>query len=284
MNVPGQFHGKVAFITGVARGQGRAHALRLAEEGADIIGLDICAPVDDVDVTPATGEDLAETVQLVESRGRRILARHADVRSQEAVNDVVAQGIDAFGHIESVSANAGTGVIGPLWETSEERWRATLDINLTGAFHTAKAVIPHMIAAERGGSLIFTSSVAGFRALSGMGAYMASKHGVIGIAKNLAADLGRYGIRSNVICPGNTNTPMAIECFETILKPPSADDTDNSWRTQLEETLAASNPMNVALVEAEDQTSALLWLASDASRYVTGQVITIDAGWSVWVK
>lgn len=284
MTVHNRLGGKTAFVTGIGRGQGRSHALRLAREGAAIVGLDICAPIGNVNVSTATKEDLAETVRQVEALGGRIIARVADVRSQQAVDTVVTEGMAEFGQIDIVSANAGTGTLGPLWECTDEQWQTTLDVNLNGAFHTAKAVIPHMIEAGRGGSLIFTASVAGLRPLIGMGAYTASKHGILGLMKNLAAELGPYGIRSNAICPGNTRTPMAMDAFEEFMKPELQTEGDPDWKPKLDAYLKSLNPLDVALVEPEDQTNALLWLASDDSRYVTGQAIAIDAGWSVWMK
>lgn len=279
-----RLEGKTAFITGIARGQGRAHAIRLAEQGANIVGLDICAPIDTIPITMATEEDLKETVRLVESTGRSIVARVADTRDQGAVDAVVAEGLAEFDHIDVVVANAGTGSIGQVWELSEAEWQTIIDVNLTGTFHTVKSVIPHMIDAGRGGSIIITASVAALRALPGMGHYAASKHGVVGLSKNLAVELGPFSIRSNVICPGNTRTPLAEQAVETMMKPILATDDDPDWKAKIDPAFAALNPLGVAFVDAEDQADAVLWLASNESRYVTGQTLTIDAGWSVWTK
>lgn len=279
-----RFSGKTAFITGVARGQGRAHAIRFAEEGANIVGLDICAPIADVSVTPASEEDLAETVRRVESLDRSIVARVADTRDQQAVDAVVAEGVAAFGHIDIVVANAGTGAVAHIWELSEAQWQTTIDVNLSGTFHTVKSAIPHMIDARRGGSLIFLASVAALRALNGLSAYGASKHGIVGLAQCCAVELGPYGIRANVICPGNTRTPMADQSFDLALRPVFDTGDDPDWRPKMEAALAALNPLNVALLDPEDQSNAILWLASDEARYVTGQTIAVDAGWSAWAN
>ena len=284
MTAGGRLAGKTAFVTGVARGQGRAHALRLASEGANIVGLDICAPVDSIPIEMATEEDLKETVRLVEALGRRIVAHVADIRDQAAVDSTVAAGIAEFEHIDIVVGNAGTGSVKPIWEMSEIEWQTVIDINLTGNFHTVKSVIPHMMAAGRGGSIILTASLAARRALFGMSHYAASKHGVVGLAQNLAVELGPYGIRANALCPGNTRTPLAEQAVEMMMKPILDTGDDPDWRSKIEPAFAALTPMNVGFVEAEDQANAVLWLASDEARYVTGETITVDAGWSVWAK
>lgn len=280
----GRVAGKVAFVTGVARGQGRSHAVRLAEEGADIVGLDICGPIETVPAAQATTDDLAETVRQVEALDRRIVARVADVRDQAAVDAVVAEGLAEFGHIDIVAANAGTCAHGTLWEFSDDEWRTMIDVVLTGSFHTAKAVIPHMIEAGRGGSLIFTSSVGGMNPMPGLGHYVSAKHGVIGLMRNLAAELGPHGIRSNAILPGNTQTPLAEAMVELVFAPALEATGDPDWASKLEPMLASLNPMNTPYTQPEDQANALLWFASDESRFVTGQTLAIDAGWSAWLK
>jgi SDR family mycofactocin-dependent oxidoreductase len=280
----GRVAGKVAFVTGIARGQGRGHAVRLAEEGADIIGLDICGPVETIPVEQGTLEDLAETVRQVESLDRRIIAGVADIRDQQAVDAVVVQGLAEFGHIDIVAANAGTCAYGKLWEFTDQEWRTMVDVILTGTFHTAKAAIPHMIEAGRGGSLIFCSSVGGLDPMPGLGHYVAAKHGVVGLMRNLAAELGPYGIRSNAILPGNTKTPLGDAMIDQVFAPMLRATGDPDWATKLEPTMASLNPMNLPYVYPEDQANALLWFASDESRYVTGQTLAIDAGWSTWLK
>lgn len=280
----GRLAGKVAFVTGVARGQGRAHALRLAQEGADIIGLDICAPIDSVPVPMATEQDLEDTVKEVEGLGRRMVAQVGDTRDQAAVDKVVADGLAEFGRLDVVVGNAGTCSTAKVWEITEDEWRTMLDVNLTGAFHTAKAVIPLMIDAGRGGSLIFTASLGALKPMDGIAHYVASKHGVVGLVKNLAVELGPYGIRANAICPGNTRTPLAEWCLEQLVAPVFKESAGEGWRAELDKAMASTNPLNTAWIEAGDQANAALWLASEESRFVTGQSIVVDAGWGTWIR
>lgn len=284
MTGSGRVTGKVAFVTGVARGIGRSHAVRLAQEGADIIGVDICGPVDTVPVKQASEEDLAETVRQVEALGRRMVARVGDVRDQDALDAAVADGLAEFGRIDIVAANAGTAAFGKLWEFTDQEWRTIVDVILTGAFHTAKAAIPSMIEAGRGGSLIFTSSVGGLNPMPGMGHYVAAKHGVVGLMRNLATELGPFGIRSNALLPGNTRTPLSGELAELVFAPALQATGVSDWRSGLEPVMSSLNPLGVPYVEPDDQANALLWLASDESRFVTGQTLTVDAGWSAWLK
>ena len=200
----GLLENKVAFVTGAARSQGRSHALRLAQEGADIIALDICSQdVATVKYDLATRADLDETVRLVESLGRRVVAGVGDVRSLGQVQKVVDEGLAAFGHIDIVCANAGIGSGGVSWEVTEENWREVIDINLTGVFNTTRATLPSMIERGQGGSVVLTSSTAGIIAYPNTAAYSASKHGVIGLMKVLAQDLGPHNIRVNAVCPTN---------------------------------------------------------------------------------
>lgn len=284
MTKNGRLAGKVALVTGVARGQGRAHALRLAQEGADIVGLDICSDIDTVPVPQATEQDLANTVKEVEALDGRIIAQVADTRDQAAVDRVVADGLSEFGHIDIVIGNAGTCSSARVWEITDEQWRTMLDVNLTGAFHTAKAVIPHMIDRGQGGSLIFTASLGAKFPMAGIAHYVASKHGVEGLVKNLAVELGPYGIRANAICPGNTRTPLAEWCLDQLVAPIFRESHGGDWQNALDEAMASTNPMGTTWIEATDQANAALWLASDESRFVTGQSLVIDAGWGSWTK
>jgi SDR family mycofactocin-dependent oxidoreductase len=270
--------GKVAFITGAARGQGRSHAVRLAEEGASIIAVDICADVPTVSYPMGTSEELDETVELVEKVGGKIVARKADVRDQSALDEAVAAGIEAFGAIDVVSANAGIASFGRSWEMEEATWQDMIDIALTGVWHTAKAVLPGMVAAGRGGSVIITSSAGGLKGIANSAAYVAAKHGVIGLMKTIANEVAPYGIRVNALCPGSVNTLMAsnqstLNLFRPDLEKPTIEDVDP--------VLRQINALPIRWLETEDIANALLWLASEEARYVTGTVIPVDAGWVI---
>ncbi|MBA2348014.1 MAG: mycofactocin-coupled SDR family oxidoreductase, partial [Solirubrobacterales bacterium] len=200
--------GQVAFITGAARGQGRNHALRLAERGVDIIALDINASIGTVAYDGPTAEDLAETVRLVEATGRRILAREADVRDVDAVRAVVDEGVDAFGRLDIAIPNAGIASIASAREMSDQMWKDMIDINLNGAWHGVTAALPHMKADGTGGSIVLVGSVASFKGLPNLVHYVTAKHGIIGMTKTLAAELGPERIRVNAVCPTNVDTPM----------------------------------------------------------------------------
>lgn len=198
----GRVEGKVALITGAARGQGRSHALRLAEEGADIIAVDICAQVDTVPYPMATPEDLAQTVKKVEALDRRILATEADVRDYGALKQAVDVGVAELGRLDIVSANAGiASTESSTADIGEQAWRDMIDINLTGVWHTAKAAVPHMLSAGNGGSIVLTSSAAGLMAYPGIGHYVSAKHGVVGLMRTLALELAPHGIRSTASTP-----------------------------------------------------------------------------------
>jgi SDR family mycofactocin-dependent oxidoreductase len=272
----GRVEGKVAFITGVARGQGRSHAVRLAQEGADIIGIDICKPMDTVRYPLATPEDLEETVKQVEALDRRIVAHQADVRDFAAVKAAVDDGVAQLGHVDIVSANAGiNSSIVPIWETSEQEWQETVDVDLTGDWLTCKAAIPHMIEAGRGGAIVITSSGAGLKGMQNIGAYVAAKHGVIGLMRTLALELAPHRIRVNAICPGTVDTPIVNnEVTYRLFRP----DLDNPTREDVLPVMAALHVLPDTILEAVDISNALLWLASDEARYVTGVPFPVDAG------
>ena len=205
----GRFDGKVVFITGAARGQGRAHARRFAAEGANVIAVDVCAPVlPDLGYAAATEDDLAETGRLVEQAGRGCVARVADVREQAGLDAAVAEGLDRFGRLDIVVANAGIASYHLVTEIPEEHWAAVLDVNLTGVWRTVKAAVPPMVSAGNGGAITFTSSAAGLRGYPYLGHYAATKHGLVGLAKSLALELGPDGIRVNTVHPGAVDTPM----------------------------------------------------------------------------
>ncbi len=269
----GRVEGKVAFITGAARGQGRAHAIRLAEEGADIIAVDSCSDVETVPYAGATTEDLAETVKQVEALDRRILARRADVRDLGALQEVAAEGIAELGGIDIVCANAGIASFGPALDLDESTWQDVIDINLTGAFKTVKATVPHMIETGRKGSVILTSSVAGLIAFPNLAHYTAAKHGVTGLMRAFAIELAGHGIRVNSIHPATVDTPMVSNNYELFLG-----GVKGATREQAAAGMAGMNALNIPWVETIDVSNAVLYLASDESRYVTGTTTVIDAG------
>jgi (+)-trans-carveol dehydrogenase len=274
----GRVEGKVAFITGAARGQGRSHAITLAREGADIIAVDLCAQIGTVPYPMATPEDLAQTVKEVEAAGRRIVATQADVRDYDALKQALDDGVAQLGRLDIVSANAGIVSYGTLAELPEQTWRDMIDIDLTGVWHTAKAAIPHLRAGGRGGSIIVTSSEMGLRGLPNTGHYTAAKHGVVGLMRTLALELAPDFIRVNSIHPTTVNTPMVMNSatyrlFRPDLEDPTADD--------MAEASRAVNALPIPWVEPADISNAVLWLASDESRYVTGITLPVDAGWLV---
>jgi (-)-trans-carveol dehydrogenase len=273
--IMGRVEGKVALITGAARGQGRSHAIRLAEEGADIIAIDIAGPVGNVSGPPATPDDLAITVKEVEAVGRRIVSIQADVRDQGALDAAVATGLEEFGKIDVVSANAGSINYGPLADVVEEQWQTLLDINLTGVLHTIKATIPALVAAGPGSSLILTASVGGLKGAAGTGAYIATKHGVIGLMRTLAIELAPQQVRVNAVAPGNVNTDMLLN-DDTMRR--FLPDEPNPTREQFAEVASAFHTMEIPWVEPRDISNAVLFLASDEARYITGVALPVDAG------
>jgi SDR family mycofactocin-dependent oxidoreductase len=272
----GRVEGKVAFITGAARGQGRAHAVRLAQEGADIIAVDICKQVDTVPIPMSTPEDLDETIAQVKAVGRRIIAAQTDVRDFDALKAVVDDGVTQLGRLDIVIANAGLAASGaPVHEMDEALWRDSIDVNLTGVFHTAKAAVPHLIAGGRGGSIVLTSSVGGLKAHPHVGNYVSAKHGVVGLMRTLAVELAEHSIRVNSVHPTQVNTPMLLNdmtyrMFRPDLENPTADD--------MAPISQMMNALPVPWVEAEDIANAALFLVSDEARYITGVPLPVDAG------
>jgi (+)-trans-carveol dehydrogenase len=273
--MPGRLEGKVAFVTGAARGQGRSHAVRMAEEGADIIAIDLCAQVPSVPYPLATSQDLAETARQVEALDRRIIALQVDVRDYEALKAAVDNGVAEFGGLDIVAANAGVASSRKADKLSEQSWRDVIDINLTGVWHTAKAAIPHLRAGGRGGSIILTSSTGGLRGLANMAHYASAKHGVVGLMRTLALELAPDMIRVNSVHPTSVNTDMIHNDATYRLFAP---DLPNPTRLQIGERFLMLNAMPVMWVEPRDVSNAVLWLASDESRYVTGVALPVDAG------
>ena len=266
----GTLQGRVAFITGAARGQGRAHAARLAREGADIIALDICAPVSDsISYPAATPEDLADTVRAVEAEGRKVLARQVDIRDDAAVRQLVSDGVEQFGRLDIMVANAGVLSWGRIWELSDEQWNTVIDVNLTGTVHTLRAAIPAMIDTGNGGAIVVVSSSAGLKATPGNGHYSASKHGLTGLTNSLAIELSEFGIRVNSIHPYSVETPM-IEpdlMMQVFAKHPHY--------------IHSFGPMLLqpkGFMGAAEVSDVVVWLAGDGSGALTGAQIPVDKG------
>jgi (+)-trans-carveol dehydrogenase len=273
----GRVEGKVAFITGAAHGQGRSHAVRLAQEGADIIAIDACKPVvKDSPIPPATPEELAETADLVKSLNRRIFTAEVDVRDYDALKAAVDAGVEELGGLDIIVANAGIGNGGDtLDQCSEHDWQEMIDVNLSGVWKTVKAGVPHLIAGGKGGSIVLTSSVGGLKAYPHCGNYVAAKHGVVGIMRSFAVELGQHNIRVNSVHPTHVSTGMIMnegtwKMFRPDLENPGPD--DMAPICQLFHTLP------IPWVDAVDISNAVLFLTSEEARYITGVTLPIDAG------
>ncbi len=270
-----EWSGKVAFITGVARGQGRSHALEFARLGADIGGLDLCGPIPTVPYALASASDLKQSAQGIESLGRQAVLRVADVRDPAAVGAVVAEVLESLGRIDVVITNAGVFSVADPMTLSPETWRDVLDVNLTGVWNTVQACLPAMVQSGRGGSIVMTSSIGGVQGLLHCPHYVASKHGVIGLMRALANELAPHRIRVNAVCPTNVNTPMIQNPANYRTFRP---DLEDPGREDIIDVAASMHLLEVPWVEAEDVTAAVVWLASDAARYLTGVVLPVDAG------
>jgi (+)-trans-carveol dehydrogenase len=273
----GRVEGKVAFITGAARGQGRAHAVRMAQEGADIIAVDICKKIDTVDLIAAsTPEDLAETADLVKGHNRRIYTAEVDVRDYDALKAALDAGVEQMGRLDIIVANAGIGNGGQtLDKTSETDWTAMIDVNLGGVWKTVKAGVPHILAGGRGGSIILTSSVGGLKAYPHTGHYVAAKHGVVGLMRTFAVELGAQNIRVNSVHPTNVNTPLFMnEPTMKLFRP----DLENPGPEDMKVVGQMMHTLPIGWVEPEDIANAVLFLASDEARYVTGVTLPVDGG------
>ncbi|RAV09790.1 SDR family mycofactocin-dependent oxidoreductase [Mycolicibacterium sp. GF69] len=272
----GRVAGKVAFVTGAARGQGRSHAVRLAQEGADIIAVDVCRAFDDSPAEGSRPEDLAETAHLVKNLDRRIVTAEVDVRDFDALKQVVDAGVEQLGRLDIIVANAGIGTVGTkLHKIAEETWQEMIDVNLSGVWKSVKAGVPHLLSGGRGGSIVLTSSVAGMKAYPHTGHYTAAKHGVIGLMRTFAVELGAHSIRVNSVLPTHVNTPLLMNektyrMFRPDLAEPGPDD--------LAPICRSFHMLPIPWVEAEDISNAVLFLASDESRYITGFPLPVDAG------
>ncbi len=275
----GSLEGRVAFVTGAARGQGRAHAIRLAEDGADIIAIDSCGSISDTITYPMpSADDLAETVAAVESTGRKVLAREVDIRDLAAQQQVVADGIEQFGRLDIVVANAGVLSWGRMFEMSEEQWDTVIEVNLSGTWRTIRAAIPAMITPGNGGSIIIVSSSAGLKATPGNGHYSASKHGLVGLTNALAIEVGEFGIRVNSIHPYSIDTPMVepdamMEIFSKYpaflhsFSPMPYHPVNHAGKKGLKEFMSP-----------EEVSDVVSWLAGDGSATISGSQIAVDRG------
>ncbi len=265
----GRVEGKVALITGAARGQGRSHAVGLAREGADIIAVDLCSQIETVRYPMSTPDDLETTAELVREAGGRIVARQADVRSLEALQAAVADGVGEFGRIDIVIANAGIGSGGrSTLSLTEQEWDDVIAVNLGGVWRTVKAGTPAIQEGARGGSIVIIGSTAGLRGMRGIGHYVSAKHGLTGLTKTLAIELAGENIRVNCVHPTGVRTPL------------SSSDEIQKWAAKAPQT-ELQNLLAVDMLEPEDVTNTILWLVSDAARYVTGVNLPLDAGFTL---
>ncbi len=271
----GRLQGKVAFVTGAARGQGRSHAVKLAEEGADIIAVDVCEQLETVKYALGTAADLAETVRQVEARDRRIIARRADVRDTSSLRAAVDEGVAELGRLDIVSANAGILSSGSLDELTEQTWREMIDINLSGVWRTCKVSIPHILRGGDGGAIVLTSSVAGLKSYPNVAHYVSAKHGLVGLMRTLAIELAPYSVRVNTLHPTQVDTDMIQnDLMYHLFVPDEKDPTREQFGAASRET----GLLPIDWIESIDVSRALLFLVSDDARYITGVTLPVDAG------
>jgi SDR family mycofactocin-dependent oxidoreductase len=270
----GRVAGKIALVTGAARGIGRAQAVRLAEEGADVIVVDICRRVETTVTPPASREELDETARLVEKQGGRAIVVVADVRERDVLTAAVDAAAGQLGGLDVVCATAGITSKGAAVELTEEAWDTMLDVNLTGVWSTCAAAAPHLIDSG-GGAMVLTSSIAGLRGLPGVAHYTAAKHGVVGLMRSLAKELAPHGIRVNTVHPTNVDTPMIQNAAVRLsFRPDLAEPT----REEFAVAARTMNMLPVPWVEPRDIANATLFLASDEARYITAATLAVDAG------
>jgi (+)-trans-carveol dehydrogenase len=271
----GRVEGKVAFITGAARGQGRSHAVRLAAEGADIIAVDICAQVGSVAYPLASPDDLAQTAKEVEALGRRIVATQADVRDYTGLKKAMDDGVAQLGRLDIVCPNAGIFSTGLAADLEETTWRDVIDTNLTGMWHACKAAIPHLVEGGRGGSIVIISSTGGLKGIPGAAHYSSAKHGVVGLMRTLALELAPHFIRVNSVHTSTVNTDIVQnETFYRLAAP----GLDNPGRQDMAVASQAMNALPLPWMEPTDVSDTVLFLASDEARYITGVTLPVDAG------
>jgi (+)-trans-carveol dehydrogenase len=273
----GLLAGKVAFITGIARGQGRSHAVRMAAEGADIIGLDRCAPMATMGYPLGSEAEMAETVAMVERLDRRIVAGTVDVRDRDGMQALLKDGVAQLGGLDIVVASAGISPPAvPMWHVPPDQFDDVITTNLTGVFNTLALSVPYIRAGQRGGSIIVISSGAALNGVPNLSSYVAAKNGVIGLARSLASEVARFQIRVNVIAPGTVNTPMVTQnvqqfrLFRPDLAEPTVADVEEGFRNSM--------PMGLPWIEPDHISDAVVFLASDSARYITGTVLPVDQG------
>jgi (+)-trans-carveol dehydrogenase len=270
----GRVENKVALITGAARGQGRSHAIRLAEEGADIIAVDLCDQIDSVPYGMSTPDDLAETARLVEALDRRISIHQADVRDLEQMGSAVQAGIAQIGPIDIVVANAGIFSHASTREMTAQVWQDMIDVNLTGVFNSFRAVAPHM-RRQGSGRVIATASMAGRGGFAQIGHYVAAKWGLIGLTKSFALEMGTHHVTANVVAPTNVNTDMIQNDAARRFFVP---DVESPTEADAAKAMSGMTGMGIPWVEPSDISGAILYLVSDSARYVTGEVLHVAAG------
>lgn len=275
--MPGRMEGKVVFITGAGRGMGRSHAVRLAQEGADIIGTDICGPIPGGQAPVTSREDLAETVSAVEALDRRMVSFVADVTDEDALTTGLSDGVAQLGRLDCAIANAGIGgVPNAVADMPVQDWRDLIETNLTGVFISAKAAVPHIRAHGEGGSIQLISSALGLRGMQNVAHYAAAKHAVVGLMRSLAIELAPDRIRVNSIHPTMVATPLVRnENTYRIFRP----DLDEPGEDDILEPMQALNLLPTPWIEPIDISEAVLYLAADSGRYVTGALHKVDAGW-----
>jgi SDR family mycofactocin-dependent oxidoreductase len=275
----GRFEGKTVIISGAAIGQGRSHAQHFAAEGANLVLFDICATLDTVYHPMGTRSDLEQTLTQVRDYGVPAISLVADVRNWQQVRDVFGQAVREFKSVDVVVANAGIAThFQTMWETSEENFRDVVDTNLVGAWHTLKAAAQTMLKAGTRGSIVVTGSGASIKAPANISSYVATKHALVGLVRSSARELAANGIRVNLVAPGNTATSMLLSDAMFHLHLP---DMENPTQEMFEKVSAERTPMQIPYVEASDISQAVLFLASDSARYITGSVLPVDGGGAI---
>ena len=273
----GQMDGKVALITGAARGQGRSHAIRLAQEGADIIAIDICADMPLVNYPLATEDDLAETVAAVEALDRRCVSYIADARDSGRIREVVAEAVAKLGRLDAVVINHGINRGHSVEdEDAIEVWDTVIGVNFSSYWYVSAATVPHL--RKDGGSIVIIGSVASLIAMYGNASYTSAKHGLIGLVKSLALDLAKYAIRVNAICPGNVPTPLTIN--QQTLDVFFPDNPDATYE-DMEPALAVLSPLEEPWVQSQMISDAVLFLTAPTGRLITGIALPVDAGFTI---
>lgn len=271
----GRLEGKVAFVTGAARGQGRAHCVKMAQEGADIIAVDICEQIATVPYPLATMEDLQETARLVEKEGRRAIVRKADVRDRAALQTAVDEGVKEFGRLDIVVPNAGIWSNSAFIDMPDDMLHEMVDVQMFGVYNACKVTVPHLIEQGSGGAIVILCSTAGDRGFPHQIHYNMAKHGVVGIMRTLAAELAPHFIRVNTVHPSSTNTDMIQN---PAIWSAFAPGVENPTEKDFGDKFVAMNLLPIPWMQPEDTANAVAWLASDEARYITGITLPVDAG------